>query len=80
MDGIDSLLLVARTFAQAEGLDLSTVSWRALGDTKKLPAIAAGADIQVRRFEKTMRWFAENWPDGVAWPEKVRRPISVVTA
>ncbi|QDM32071.1 hypothetical protein FNL55_12565 [Tardiphaga sp. vice352] len=74
MDSIDSLLLVARTYAAAEGLDLSTVSWRSMGDTKKLTAIVGGADIQMRRFEKTMRWFSENWPADAVWPAAVARP------
>lgn len=79
MSSIDSLLLVARTYATAEGLDLSQTSWRALGDTKKLPAIEAGADIQMRRFEKTMRWFSENWPAGAEWPEAVSRPQTLLS-
>jgi hypothetical protein len=77
MDSIDSLLIVARAYAAAEGIDLSTVSWRAMGDNKKLPAIVDGADIQVRRLDKTMRWFAENWPEGTAWPDGVERPAAL---
>lgn len=73
MTGTDQLLAVARTYAVARSLDLSTVSWRSLGDTKKLGAIENGADIQVRRFERTMQWFSDNWPD-VPWPSDVPRP------
>ncbi|WP_041358299.1 hypothetical protein [Nitrobacter hamburgensis] len=74
MSSIDHLLSVARAYACAEDLDLSTVSWRALGDTKKLPAIEQGRDIQVRRLEKTMQWFSDNWPTGAVWPSSVLRP------
>lgn len=74
MSSIDHLLSVAREYARAEALDLSTVSWRALGDTKKLPAIEQGRDIQVRRLEKTMQWFSDNWPANAAWPIGVARP------
>ena len=80
MDSIDSLLLVARAYAAAEGVSLSTVSWRALGDTKKLNAIVGGADIQTRRFEQTMRWFAEHWPAEALWPAEVVRPGVQVSA
>jgi hypothetical protein len=73
MSGIDQLLAVARAYATAAELDLSTVSWRSLGDTKKLGAIVDGADIQVRRLEKTMQWFSDNWPDA-PWPADVPRP------
>lgn len=73
MSGIDQLLTVARAYAAYGDLDLSTVSWRSLGDTKKLGAVVNGADIQVRRLERTMQWFSDNWPD-VPWPSGVPRP------
>jgi hypothetical protein len=74
MSAIDDLIAVARAYAEAEDIDLSRVSWRALGDTKKLDAIVGGRDIQVRRFEKTMQWFADNWPANAVWPADVGRP------
>ena len=74
MSGIDELLAVATAYAKAEEIDLNTVSWRALGDSKKLPAIVAGADIQLRRFERTMQWFSDHWPTTAAWPDGVSRP------
>lgn len=74
MSSLDDLIAVARAYGEAEDIDLSTVSWRALGDTKKLDAIVAGRDIQVRRFEKTMHWFADHWPAAAIWPPEVERP------
>lgn len=74
MSSIDDLIAVARAYGEAEDIDLSTVSWRSLGDTKKLDAIVGGRDIQVRRFEKTMQWFADHWPDNAVWPADVARP------
>jgi hypothetical protein len=77
MSSIDHLLSVAHAYAQAEKIDLSTVSWRALGDTKKLTAIESdGRDIQVRRLEKTMQWFSDNWPATAIWPEGIDRPVA----
>lgn len=74
MTGIEQLLSIAHAYASAEGVELSTVSWRSMGDTKKLSAMEGGADIQVRRLEKTLRWFSANWPDAVEWPEGIARP------
>jgi hypothetical protein len=74
MDGIEQLLAVAHAYGAIEGLEPSTVSWRAFSDSKKLAAIEAGADIQVRRLERTMRWFSENWPADAPWPSGVPRP------
>lgn len=78
MDIIDSLLKVARAYADAAGVDLSTVSWRVFDDSKKLAALETGADIQARRFEKAMRWFSDHWPDNATWPSGVMRPERVV--
>lgn len=76
MTGIDHLLAVARAFGDAAELPDTTVSWRVFGDTKKLPRIKAGADLQTRRLEKAMRWFSTNWPAGHAWPDGVPRPAA----
>jgi hypothetical protein len=70
----DQLLEVARAYSAAENIDLSTVSWRALGDTKKLAALDRGKDIQVGRFRKTMQWFSDHWPANAIWPETIERP------
>lgn len=74
MTGTEQLLAVARAYAAAEGVELKTASWRALGDGKKLDAIECGADIQVGRFERAMRWFSDNWPRLARWPDGVVRP------
>jgi hypothetical protein len=74
MSGIDQLLTLARAYGAAMGLEPSTVSWRVFGDTKKLAAIESGADIQVRRYERAVQWFSDNWPDGADWPAGVERP------
>jgi hypothetical protein len=74
MSGIEQLLKVARRYGEIEGVTLSTVSSRALDDGKKLRALELGADINVGRLERALRWFSENWPDG-EWPSDVPRPI-----
>jgi hypothetical protein len=74
MTGIEQLLAVARAYGASEGLALSAVSWRALGDSKKLSAMEQGADIQVRRLESTLQWFSDNWP-AIDWPDGVPRPL-----
>ena len=73
MSGIDALLMVARRYGEIEGVPLSTVSSRVLNDGKKLRALEEGADINVGRLERALRWFSDNWPDG-DWPDEVPRP------
>jgi hypothetical protein len=78
MSGIDSLLKVARRYAEIEGVALTTVSSRALNDGKKLAALEGGADINVKRMERALDWFSANWPEG-EWPSDVPRPeMSIV--
>lgn len=74
MTGTEELLTVARVYAAAEGIELKTVSSRALDDGKKLGALEAGADIQVGRLERALRWFSANWPVDAEWPDGVPRP------
>lgn len=74
MSGIDQILQVAKAYSRATDAGLTTVSWRVFGDAKKLRAMESGADIQVRRFERAMSWFSENWPEGAEWPADVVRP------
>lgn len=78
MSGIEQLLRVARAYASLEGVPLSTVSSRALDDGKKLKALEEGADINVSRLERALRWFSGNWPAG-NWPSDVPRPEPALT-
>lgn len=74
MDGIEKLLTVARAYAEIEQIGLSAVSSRALDDSKRLVELENGKDIQVRRLERTMQWFSDNWPAAAPWPSDVPRP------
>lgn len=71
---IDQLITIGRAYAAAEGIELSAVSWRVFGDSKKLGAIVAGADIYSTRLEAAMAWFSNHWPARTAWPKGVPRP------
>jgi hypothetical protein len=76
MSGIDRLLILARAYAAAENVEISTVSTRVFDDGKKLAALESGADIQLRRAERALQWFSDRWPAGVEWPEGIERPAA----
>ena len=80
MRAIDQLLELSDQYRIATGVEQSTVSWRVFGDTKKLRALDGGADIQVKRWEQAVRWFADNWPEGAIWPEGIPRPSATEPA
>jgi hypothetical protein len=77
MTGIPSLLAVAEAYGDALCIPQKTVSKRALQDSSRLGELRSGAcDIGVRRLERTLQWFSNNWPD-VEWPAGVARPAPV---
>ncbi len=76
MPAIDQVLTLADAFERHESIGDSTLSWRLFGDSKKLAAIRKGADLQSRRLEKALAWFAANWPAGRAWPRRIQRPAA----
>jgi hypothetical protein len=79
MSGISQLLTVARRYAEIADVSLTTVSSRAFNDGKKLRALEEGADINVGRLERALRWFSDHWPEG-DWPSDVPRPGAEVRA
>ena len=72
---IDDLKKVASAYALAAGISIATVSSHATGDGAKLTSVLErDADMTTRRFDTTMWWFADNWPEGAPWPAGVARP------
>lgn len=77
MVAIEHLLRLSEAYVEATGVEGKTLSWRVFGDSKKLDALQTGSDIQVRRYEGAMRWFADNWPENGVWPAGVPMPEPV---
>lgn len=75
MIDLDQFLRLALTYRDALEVPTTTVSWRVFGDSKKLDALADGADIQSRRLVAAWHWFAEHWPTDANWPVDVPRPL-----
>lgn len=74
---IEQLCLVAETYKDARKLSRARVSTLVFGDGSKLGAIVdKGADLTTSRFEQSLLWFSENWPDDAIWPVEVPRPDS----
>lgn len=74
MSQIDQILTLGRAYAEAEGIELSTVSWRVFGDTKKLHALESGKDLHTRRAAAALDWFRSNWPERAEWPLEATAP------
>lgn len=76
MSAIEDLLTLSRVYMQAEGVSTTTLSHRMFNDGKKLTAIGAGSDIQVKRYERAIQWLSDNWPEKAEWPLDVVRPVA----
>ncbi len=68
------LLTVADAYASARKLSRSRVSTIVFNAGLALDRIASGKDLTTGNWERAMRWFSENWPDGAEWPSSVKRP------
>ena len=78
MDATLTLLLVAKTFANATGRSLRSIGHAAVQNYKFFPAIEEGATCTVPKIEQAMAWFDENWPADLAWPDGVRRGLPIL--
>jgi hypothetical protein len=73
-----SITLLATAYIAHTGLKESTVSSYALNDGKRLGMYREGtADITTSRCARVIRWFDENWPSDLEWPEQVVRPSKI---
>ena len=70
----DDVLSLARTYADCMDISLTTVGVRAANNDKMFVNLARGRTCTVRSLERAARWFACNWPIGLAWPEGIPRP------
>lgn len=80
MTCIDQLLRLVDIYAEANGLEQTTVSWRLFSDTAKLQSLREGRDLQTKRFEHALRFLSANWPEGVPWPDDIARPVTEAAA
>lgn len=78
MSAIARFIAITTAFREITGLKTTALSWRLFGDSKKLGALEAGADIQVTRYEKALQWLSDNWPPehDALWPGDVARPLA----
>ena len=69
-----TLVRLAEAYAEHLQLALSTVSTYAVNDGKRLPHLKNGGGCTVKTASIFMQWFADNWPDDLAWPKDIARP------
>lgn len=71
---ITHLLALADEYQRVDRVADTTLSFRVFADSKKLAALRADGDMTTARFNLTVQWFSDNWPDGAVWPAGIDRP------
>ena len=80
--GMETLTLIrlAETFCAHDGRKLSTISTYASGDGKKLKHLKSGGGCTLKTAARIVTWFDANWPEDLAWPEGIARPVKTKRA
>lgn len=76
MDLRTQLLTACSAYAAAARLSEARLSTLLFNDGKKLGQLSAGRDLTVGSLERAMLWLADHWPEGLPWPDGVRRPMT----
>ncbi|WP_189423050.1 hypothetical protein [Devosia pacifica] len=74
----EHLLSLARQYADAAGVGISTVGRRCRRDSSFFTRIAdADSSFTARTFDEVVAWFDANWPDGTVKPDFALQPEAV---
>lgn len=74
MTALASLFTLIDVYCVATGLAEATVSTRLFSDGKRIASLRLGGDMGVRRLERALQWFSDNWPSEADWPADIARP------
>ena len=68
------ILLLGKCYAQAKNLTLTSVGVYACNYGGFFKSLTNGASARQDTERKIIRWFSENWPADLAWPNDIERP------
>lgn len=74
MQLVRSLMTLTDAYCAARGVSAATVSGIIFKNSRTLPRIRNGGDLATRNYERAVRWFGQNWPEGHDWPISSERP------
>ncbi len=74
MDYREHILTLADAYCIATNRSLARVSTIVRNDGKFFRRLREGAGCTMDTYQKCLRWFSEQWPDGLPWPDDVPRP------
>lgn len=72
----DNLARLAKVYVDHTGYELSTVGAYAVNDPRFFLRLGDGKkSFTVRKYDQLAAWFSNKWPEGLAWPAGIDRPI-----
>lgn len=69
------LLTLCERFAASRNLGEATVGRHCAADGRFFSRLRDHKTFTLRKYDEVVAWFSENWPEGVAWPASVPRPV-----
>lgn len=58
------LLWRAKSYTRMTGIPLTVIAKRSLNDPALLTRVAKGHNFTIQTYDRVMRWFDDNWPQG----------------
>lgn len=75
-----TILTLAKAYAEHTGLTLSTISTYAADDGKWLTNLQKEeVSCTFRKAERVLSWFDRNWAADLEWPRDIARPASTTS-
>jgi hypothetical protein len=75
------LLAVARTYAAAKNIKLSSLGQQIFNSTYFFSRLEGGElKLMCEAYDNVMQWMSNRWPEGARWPPHVQRPAPEVVA
>lgn len=69
------LAALAERFGSVRKLEESTVGRMCAADGRFFSRLRDGKTFTAKKYDEVVAWFDENWPEFVAWPDDVPRPV-----
>jgi hypothetical protein len=77
----ENLLKCASAYADEREISLSTLGRLAAGDWRFFDNLNKDdKTFTARKYDEVVRWFSDNWPDDLSWPDGISRSPTECTS
>jgi len=76
---VQNLLALTDAYTGHTGVSVNKVSKSLFNDGAGIRRLRDGGDLLTANYIRAVRWFHDNWPDGLAWPDDIDRPCADVS-